>query len=149
MTTGLILPAVILFILVLGCGSIRQSSNQGSIKSVSSTPSPTPASTPDAQKHLKEWMELTRRVDRKGDLIVNATLDPGSQDKLIITVSNQWHTEPYQTRLQGAQMFWRTWAMIHSPDRLDTSRISIVDRMGNEVGGSRIIAGSMIWVQEN
>lgn len=147
MKTTSMLSAALVVMVVLGCGSARQSSNDRSI--TSATPTPVPAPTPDAQKHLKEWMELTRRVDRKGDLIVNATLDPGSQDKLIITVSNQWHTEPYQTRLQGAQMFWRTWAMIHSPDKPDTSRISIVDQMGNEVGGSRFMAGSMIWVQDN
>lgn len=76
----------------------------------------------------------------------------GSQfdgDTIIITVANTWHLMPYQLRLQAAQNLWQTWAKIASPQDLDRARLKLVDLNGNEVGGSRFIAGSAIWVQEN
>ena len=66
-----------------------------------------------------------------------------------VTVSNLWHIQRYQVRLQEAQSLWEIWARIASPRDADSARIKIVDRRGNEVGGSRIVAGSMIWVQKD
>jgi regulator of replication initiation timing len=66
-----------------------------------------------------------------------------------LSVDNAWHLSPYQIRLQNAQTLWKTWAQIASPDKPDSARISIVDLNGNEVGGSRMLAGSLIWVQKN
>jgi hypothetical protein len=65
-----------------------------------------------------------------------------------LTVSNVWHLKLYQVRLQDAQALWEVWARIASPKEPDKARISIVDLRGNEVGGSRFLAGSLIWVQE-
>lgn len=66
-----------------------------------------------------------------------------------IKVRNTWHLKPYQIRLQDAQNLWSAWATIASPEEPDSARIKIVDLNGNEVGGSRVLAGSLIWVQEN
>ncbi len=66
-----------------------------------------------------------------------------------IEVSNNWHIKPYQIRLQDAQNLWSAWAKIASAQEPDSARIKIVDINGNEVGGSRVLAGSLIWVQEN
>lgn len=66
-----------------------------------------------------------------------------------IEVRNNWHIKPYQIRLQDAQNLWNAWAKIASPNEPDSARIKIVDNNGNEVGGSRVLAGSLIWVQEN
>ncbi|QDT24817.1 hypothetical protein Enr10x_01090 [Gimesia panareensis] len=66
-----------------------------------------------------------------------------------IEVRNNWHIKPYQVRLQDAQNLWSAWAKIASPQEPDSARIKIVDINGNEVGGSRVLAGSLIWVQEN
>lgn len=68
--------------------------------------------------------------------------------QLTITVSNIWHIRAYQIRLQDAQTLWEIWARIASPSELDSARIKIVDLRGNEVGGSRVLAGSLIWVQK-
>lgn len=67
---------------------------------------------------------------------------------VTLKVDNEWHYKPYQIRLQDTQTFWQVWAQIASPNEPDKARISIEDLNGNEVGGSRILAGSMIWVQE-
>lgn len=66
-----------------------------------------------------------------------------------ITVANTWHITAYQIRLQAAQNLWQAWAKIASPNNPDKARIKLIDLNGNEVGGSRILAGSLIWVQEN
>lgn len=77
-------------------------------------------------------------VQRIGDDIWEAT----------ITVRNLWHIRAYQLRLQDAQTLWEAWAGIASPRDPDKARIKIVDLRENEVGGSRIWGGSLIWVQE-
>ncbi len=66
-----------------------------------------------------------------------------------LTVKDLWHIRHYQVRLQDAQTLWDLWARIASPKQPDLARISIVDHRGNEVGGSRIWGGSLIWVQED
>ncbi len=65
-----------------------------------------------------------------------------------ITVNNLWHVRPYQVRLQDAQTLWEIWAQIASPANPDSARIELVDLNGNAVGGSRALAGSLIWVQK-
>lgn len=65
-----------------------------------------------------------------------------------ITVSNLWHVRAYQVRFQDAQTLWNMWARTAPTKDADSARISIVDQNGNEVGGSRVWAGSLIWVQE-
>jgi hypothetical protein len=72
-----------------------------------------------------------------------------SEYSATITVSNAWHVVPYQIRLQAAQNIWKLWATISAPVREVEAKISIVDLNGNEVGGSRVWGGSLIWVQEN
>lgn len=68
--------------------------------------------------------------------------------KATITVDNIWHIRHKQIRLQDAQTLWAAWARIASPTKLDSARITIVDLLGNEVGGSRWLAGSLIWVND-
>lgn len=72
----------------------------------------------------------------------------GDSWKATLTVKNIWHVRHYQVRFQDAQTLWQAWAAIASPKDPDKARISLVDGNGNEVGGSRILGGSLIWVQE-
>ncbi len=53
-----------------------------------------------------------------------------------------------QERLQAAQALWQMWVKIVRPKQPDHARIKLVDLLGNEVGGSRALGGSLIWVQE-
>lgn len=115
----------------------------------SATPvaAPTPAATPDIAKEIQQYRSTMKSVDKNGTFILS--VEPGlTTDHLNITVANQWHYEPYQIRLQMGQALWKLWAGIHSPKDPDKARISLRDQMGNEVGGSRILGGSLIWVQE-
>jgi hypothetical protein len=96
---------------------------------------------------IAEFRQVALGIDSKRRFIVgvNEGLTP---DYLKITVGNDWHYEPYQMRLQMAQAIWKAWAVIHSPNDLDKSRLQLVDGMDNEVGGSRVFGGSMIWVDD-
>jgi hypothetical protein len=82
--------------------------------------------------------------------IPNSILLHASQsgDRLTVFVGNDWHYQPYQTRLQISQNLWGKWASIHSPNDLDISRLKVTDANGNKVGGSRFLAGSLIWVKK-
>jgi hypothetical protein len=113
------------------------------IEPASSKPNPPPASPTPAQEFLK----LIRTYDPRQQLVVDAT--PGRvQDQLVITVPNAFHRLHYQERLQAAQLLWQVWVTVLKPKDADYARIKLVDRLGNEVGGSRALGGSMIWVQE-
>ncbi len=78
---------------------------------------------------------IVSRVSQKGD-------------SLTIIVANRWHYQPYQIRLQFVQNFWELWARIRSPNNPDKARLEITDLNGNSVGGSRWLAGSLIWVKK-
>jgi hypothetical protein len=65
-----------------------------------------------------------------------------------LTVRNLWHLRHKQIRFQDAQTLWKAWAAIASPKDPDNARIKLVDQNGNEVGGSRVWGGSLIWVQD-
>lgn len=67
---------------------------------------------------------------------------------VLCVVKDSWHFLPYQIRKQKAQALWRIWAGIHSPDDLDKSGIELQARSGDEIGGSRVWGGSLIWVNE-
>lgn len=98
-----------------------------------------------AHKKLQEDVNRFAEVTKKSTLIQHLS---AREHLLTITIADAWHYQPYQLRLQGAQDLWKIWAGIHFPDKPDTARVSIVDRHGNEVAGSRVWGGSLIWAQE-
>ena len=100
-----------------------------------------------AGAHAIRFITAMRKIGIDNSLIEKAQMGPHG-NFLLITVSNLWHTQSKQIRYQSAQNLWKIWASIHSPDSSDDARIKLVDYNGNEVGGSRVVAGSMIWVQD-
>jgi hypothetical protein len=109
-------------------------------------PESTSQSTPEV--NLEEALAAFKAgVEELGaaELILNYS---AQGKRLTLTVANGWHFQPYQLRLQAAQNLWQGWAQLISPTELDSARLKLVDGNGNEVGGSRIIAGSAIWVKE-
>ena len=95
----------------------------------------------------QEFLAVIRKHDPHKTLVVDAK--PGTlPEQLIIVVPNQFHRLHYQERLQAAQALWQMWVKIVRPKQPDHARIKLVDLLGNEVGGSRALGGSLIWVQE-
>jgi tetratricopeptide (TPR) repeat protein len=113
------------------------------------------------QKRIQEQEYQQKQAKLKADLdSFMATLNAAGIDKsiidrvsakddeLTIVVANSWHFQPYQIRLQAAQNLWSLWATIRSPNDPDKARIELTDYNGNSVGGSRWLAGSLIWVKK-
>lgn len=101
------------------------------------------------QQRLDEFLAAIERA-KLNSLVTNVSVqrvgDTGWEATL--TVANDWHYVAKQVRLQGAQALWKIWAQIASPAWPDGARIKIVDFMENEVGGSRVWGGSLIWVAD-
>jgi hypothetical protein len=92
-----------------------------------------------------KFISLLKEAGVNSNLIIS--VKRGADDsELAITVANAWHYEPFQVRLQAAQTLWKGWAAIRSPNELDKARITLKDRMGNSVGGSSSLAGSLVHV---
>jgi hypothetical protein len=143
---------IIVFMCLFGWYMITYDENIAELGKTSSTPyapSPDPGTRRNAQNDVDRFLDLINAIDGATVWIVDAdVLMLGQYPALRITMTDLWHRQSYQERLQGAQMLQRTWSRIYSPDRPDSARIKLVDRMGNEVGGSRVIGGSVIWVVE-
>ncbi len=73
------------------------------------------------------------------DSVAPAEFDNGNT--LIIAVTQNWHVEQYQERLQAAQNLEQNWKSYHQ----GTARIKVVDLNGNEVGATGLMG---VWVKE-
>lgn len=103
----------------------------------------------NALKRCEQFTEVVQQIDENGELIAGISI---YKLTATINVQNHWHLhlhlQNYQIRYQSAQNLWEAWATIVRPKDGDHARIKIVDLNGNEVGGSRTRAGSLIWVKE-
>ncbi|MGG6295257.1 hypothetical protein ACQ4M4_12780 [Leptolyngbya sp. AN02str] len=102
----------------------------------------------ELQEDVETYTNLVRTVDPESTAVVSIAADPNIEGQIIIEVSQAWHYDPKQVRLQAAQALWESWAKIHNPNEPDKARIQLVDGRGNSVGGSRFLAGSLIYVDD-
>ena len=68
--------------------------------------------------------------------------------QVIIKMEPIWHVRNKHLRKNDATQFWKLWASIHSPSDPDIARVKLVSINGDHVGGSRLLAGSLIWVED-
>lgn len=87
------------------------------------------------------------KVGGASRLVSAADVNPAVPRELKIVVTAQWFYQPEAVRKELATNLWSLWARIEEPERPDSARISIVTPSGTEVGGSRVWAGSLIWVE--
>lgn len=107
---------------------------------------PAANSTTKLQSDLRSFMKVLKAAGIDNSVINSVSAEGNT---LTIVVANAWHYEAYQIRLQAAQNLWAAWANIRSPDAPDMAGIELTDLNGNSVGGSRLLAGSLIWVKED
>jgi hypothetical protein len=103
------------------------------------------ASQKSAQDNVDTFIAVLEAAGVGNALVTNVST---RGETATITVATGWHYQPKQVRQQSAQILWQTWAMIASPNDLDKARLKLTDSVGNEVGGSRFLAGSLIWVND-
>lgn len=97
---------------------------------------------------LVKFKAQMKTIDPSNALIANVENNDRITGQVTITVSNYWHNQNYQLRLQAAQNLWKTWAALYSPTEPDSARIELVDFNGNKVGGSSMWGGSMVEVDK-
>jgi len=90
---------------------------------------------------LETFITTLRKVDPKGNILISAKYGELLRGEAVITVGDQWHYDTYQLRLQIAQDIESSWAHIYG----DKARIKLLDKNGNEVGGTKMLGG--VWVQ--
>lgn len=64
-------------------------------------------------------------------------------DELEVIVRTDWLLLPKNVRTKNAKALWNNWARIHSPERLDSSHLRLVDSSGERVGGSGMNGSSI------
>lgn len=81
-------------------------------------------------------------------IVRNVYLDKDLPQQVIIVMEPFWHVRNKHLRKNDATLFWKLWASINSPSNPDRARIKLVSINNDSVGGSRIWAGSLIWVED-
>jgi hypothetical protein len=103
----------------------------------------------EVKDRLDSYMAVLNAADVKLVDSVSVRRIGNKTWEATLTVRDIWHLRHYQLRLQDAQTLWEAWAVIASHSEPDLARIKLVDGNGNEVGGSRMWGGSLIWVQND
>ncbi len=102
-------------------------------------------SKPGQMSFLKQYRKKLNAAGLNEQIITRLA---GDGKKVKITVVDAWSEMDYNSRYEAADTLYKLWAMIASPDSPDSARISIQTEGGTEIGGSRLFAGSLIWVQK-
>lgn len=109
---------------------------------------------PERAEPASPTVDLTELQDSYLIVLVGGGLDSAiitdvyvlDERTVQVAVSDAWHYQPKQIRTQLAQRMWAAWASVASPSDSDRARIKLVDQLGNNVGGSGWLGGSMISV---
>lgn len=88
------------------------------------------------------------KVPGASNLVADADVNPVVPRQIKILVTTRWLYQPKAVRQELATSLWNLWARIENPDHPDSARISLITPSGTEVGGSRILGGSLIWVDD-
>lgn len=102
-------------------------------------------------KPIDNYRAEIQRIDPNGLLIVRVEPNPFMQncDTCIdITVTPSFLMQNKAVRLEAARNFWRIWASMSSPTEPDKARIRLVTQSGTKVGGSGMLGGSLISVDD-
>jgi len=129
--------------------SVMQAKQLGGVLVADATKKKSSASDEQPKAKLDAYIALVNADPLASKIVESVEVaQSGQRWTATITLRNVWHLRNKQIRLQDAQTLWKAWAVVASKDDPDNARIKLVDLNGNEVGGSRLLAGSLIWVQD-
>ena len=97
---------------------------------------------------LKAYDAAVRSMDPEGNLFVDVRGYDDELKTVVVEVSAGWHYQPEAARLQAATNLWRGWVAARDLEQADFARLRIEDSTGRKVGGSRALAGSLIYVDD-
>lgn len=129
--------------------SVVQAKQLGGVLATDANKKKSSASDEQPKAKLDAYLALVNADPLASKIVESVQVEQNGQRwTATITLRNVWHLRNKQIRLQDAQTLWKAWAVVASKDDPDSARIKLVDLNGNEVGGSRVLAGSLIWVQD-
>lgn len=94
----------------------------------------------------ERFMDWVRSVDEQGLLVSSATVDPEHPETVEVTVTTAFLAQPVALQREGAAGLQAGWATIYSPTAPDDALLWLRTPSGRRFGGSRAIAGSMIYI---
>lgn len=99
----------------------------------------------------KRFKAALRKLDPAGSLFAEVAVREEYPAQMLLLVTPGWDAAPKAQRMWAAEVIWKMWADANAENvsNPDQSRISLVVPSGREVGGSRVWAGSMIWVDDD
>jgi hypothetical protein len=119
------------------------------------TPKPVPTKAPVQAQPEETPIEMfisvlkTKGLIGESGFISDVTFESDNK-RAVLTVSNVWHMQAKQIRLQAAQNLWKQWAIIcvnqAVGNNADACPIKLIDNNGNDVGGSSFMGGSLVSV---
>jgi hypothetical protein len=88
-----------------------------------------------------------------GSYISNVSLEyVSSLPQLVLEVRSNWHYQSKQVRKDATTKLWERWVRLCLIKKLgeeaDSCRIKLISQSGDAVGGSRVFAGSLIYVND-
>lgn len=97
---------------------------------------------------IDELKDFIRSIDPNRVLFVDVKNRYSIDGAVTIFVSDTWHIEHYQRRLQNAQRLFQVWETIRSSGEQSGNAciMTIADLNGNEVGGTGLLG---VWVQKD
>jgi hypothetical protein len=98
------------------------------------------------EKWLRDFLAVVVSVDSEGVLVTSADIDESFDQRIIVTVPNSFHYQPYPIRLQFTQAIHKLWVGVRDPESPHNPEISLRDVSGNEIGGTKLLGG--VWVVE-
>lgn len=112
------------------------------------TPTPTPA--------VVQQASTDPISDFKGGLLATPgatqfveSVRPGRLDgEVEIVVTAAFQNSSKASREDLAQALWTAWVTASGVSDVDKARLRLVDKYGKQIGGSRAIAGSVIYVDD-
>lgn len=109
------------------------------------TPVQAVSSKPTNDQAIAEYKARLNTIPGFSNFV--SDIRPGLIDGMVeldVTVNFQEESKP--AREDFAVSLWETWATASGVKDVDDARIRLVTRQGKEVGGSRMIGGSVIYV---
>jgi hypothetical protein len=86
-------------------------------------------------RQIQDFAGALRTFDAEGLWFVRAGVSKPAA--VMITVTDGWHPEHYQVRLQRVQNLYRAWRdILYSSNTRRRARVVLVDGNGNTIGGS-------------
>lgn len=103
------------------------------------------------QAPMKEFESELKRIDPSGQLVTRVAPDRFMTDCdtcIDITVASGFLGLNKATRLEVATQLWTIWVRYSDVTDVDKARIRLVTQSGRKVGGSGMMGGSMIYVDD-